>query len=524
MQDDDTPGRMTHVEISKGLVALNALSSVLTRLVSVGALLWVNQYLLRRLSPEQYAPYPVVAAAVVFVQMFTAVLTGSIARYVTEGYAKGDPRRVTEVVSSMVPQIAIAVLVFLTLGGLASWKVGWFLTIHPEQLLEAQLMMSLLILNQGVVVLAMPFSVGLYVRQRFVWLNLIQLGQSLLKLSLLFILLFGVSTQVLWVVVSSVVPAMLGTAVTVLISRRLIPELRFDRSAFRWATARRLTSFGAWTMIGELVWRIRTSSDLIILNKLATAADVNAFHIGMIPDRQVEGLTSAASSTLQPALTSMHATNKQGGLRRAYLRGNRYYLWATLAVAVPLLVFPRELVSLYVGESYILAGTVAMIMYGYYPLRWASEMLYRVALATARVRGYFTVSMIAGLSKVAISILLVGKFQMGALGAALSTLVVGTFFQLGFFWPMGLRMLDLPFRRYLRETLLPGWAPAGVAAVTCYVVKSSLPATSWLALGVDVAVGLLVYGLVLLAFLRPEDRTDLARLLRHIESILRRAD
>ena len=504
---------MTRVEISKDLVIINALSSVLTRLVSVGLLVWVNKHLLERLSAEEYAPFPVVASVVVFTQIFMAVLTGAIARYVTEAYAKGDLRRVTEIVSSMMPAIAIGALAYAVLGGLASWKVGSFLTIEADQVAETQLMMGLLMASQAIATLTMPFTVGLYVRQKFVQLNLIQLGQQLLRLALLGVLLFGVSTRVVWVVVATEVSTLLGIVVTVALSRRLIPELRFERRLYRRKTASELISFGAWTMVGNFVWRIRTSSDAIILNKLGTATDVTAFYVGALPDRQMDGVMSVASNTLQPALTAMHATNKQGGLQRAYLRGNRIYLWIALAVAVPLVVFARELVTLYVGQTYIQAAAVVVLVVGVYPLTYASEMLYRIALAPARVRGFFSILIVAGLSKVAISILLVSKFGMGALGAAWSTLIVGAVAQLGFLWPLGLRMLELPFRRYLRETLLPGCFPGAVAAIACYVIKLALPAASWLSVSVDVALGLTAYGLAMRLVLQPEDRADHASIL-----------
>ena len=509
------------VVISKRLVLINALSSVLARLLSLSVLLWVNQYLLRRLSAEEYASYPVVVAVVLFAESLTAVFTGGIARYVTEAYAKGDQRRVTEIVSSMMPLIVASTVIFVVVGGLASWHVDFLLSIHPDQLSEAQCMMGLLVLGQGIALLVMPYSVGFYVRQKFIWLSLIRLGQELLRSSLLFVLLFGVSTRVLWVVVAAVTATLSGTLMTAMISRRLVPSLRFERGAFRKATARELTSFGAWTMLGNMVWRIRTSSDVIILNNLGTAVDVVAFQVGSMPDRQMEGFMAMASNTLQPALTAMHATNKRDSLRRAYLRGNRYHLWIALAVAVPVIVFAQELVTLYVGEKYLLAAAVAVLICGAYPLVHASEMLYRVAIATARVRGFFLVIIVAGLLKVGITIFLVGPLEMGAVGAAWSNFGVGIVTQLGFLWPMGLRMLDIPFRAYLRQTLIPGCVPAAVAAVVCCVIKKALPASSWPVLGVNVGLGLVIYGVVMRACFRPEDRSDLGRVLERITQSLR---
>ncbi len=63
-----------------GRYAVNAVSSVLTALISMTALVWVNQYLLRRISPEEYALVPVVTALMVFAEFFRIIFTRGLSR------------------------------------------------------------------------------------------------------------------------------------------------------------------------------------------------------------------------------------------------------------------------------------------------------------------------------------------------------------------------------------------------------------------------------------------------------------
>ncbi len=513
---------MKGVEISRGLVALNTTASVLTQFVNAAVFIWVNQYLLKQLDPEEYAPYPVVVAFVLFLQVFTAGLTGGIARYVTEAYAQKDLRRVTEIVSSMMPVVVGGALIFLFVGGLASWNVDVLLTIHPDQIDNARLMMAILVAGHAVVLVATPLSVGVHVRQQFVWLNGIRLGQQILTMLLLFVLLFGLSANVLWVVIASVASLIASASVTLVLSRRLVPELRFERRAFDRATARLLSTFGAWTMLGNFLYRVRTSADVIILNKFSTAVDVNSFHIGTIPDRQVDAFVGTGSVPMQPALTAMHATRQPDSLRRAYVRGNRYFLWITLAVATPLIIFSRELVTLYVGEEYILAATVVMLISFRYPFTYATEMLYQVALAQARVQTYFLTVTISVFFRIGLTVLLVAHFGLGALGAASVALALAALVQVFVLWPMGLHMVELPLRSYFRETLLPGYLPALVAAAACLVVRTWIPALSWSTLFLDVAIGLAVYFLVMYLSFRPEDKRDFSLLWDKTVGLLKR--
>jgi O-antigen/teichoic acid export membrane protein len=512
----------TTVEISKGLVLINALSSVGTRALRIGVLLWLHQYLLKRLDAAEYAPYPVIISFVLFLQILVSILTGGIARYVTDAYATDNRAKITEIISSMMPMIAWGLTAFVVLGGLAAWHVDSILNIEPRLVGDAQIMMALLVVSQAIALFLAPFSVGLHVRQKFTWMNMVVLGQEVVQLGIMCVLLFGVSTRVLWVVVAASVGTVLYAVVCSILSRRLIPELRFDRRAIRRSTRSELTRFGAWMMLGNVVYRVRTSVDAIILNRFSDATEVNAFHIGSLPDRQMNQFVTMASGVLQPALTAMHATNQDETLRSAYLRGNRYYMWIALAVAVPLVVFAHELVGLYVGSVYGTAAVVAIILYATYPLTYASEMLYRIAVAKAQVRTYMTITVGSSVTKIGLSILFIGSLGFGAIGAAMSTAAVTAVFQLVLLWPLGLRMLQLPFSHYLRETLVPGLTPAAVAGGCCLVLRQAFPGTTWPTLILDISIGSAVYAVVMFLSLRPQDRTDFGRVFERIKRPFKR--
>ena len=91
----------TEVVISKRLVFVNSLSGVAAKVLNLGVLIWLQQYLLRRISAEEYSLYPVLISLIVFLPPATSVLTGGLTRYIVEAYAKGDERRVTQITSTM---------------------------------------------------------------------------------------------------------------------------------------------------------------------------------------------------------------------------------------------------------------------------------------------------------------------------------------------------------------------------------------------------------------------------------------
>ncbi|MGB3245663.1 MAG: oligosaccharide flippase family protein, partial [Sulfitobacter sp.] len=338
--------------ISKRLVVINSASSLVAKAVNMTVLLWMYQYLLKRISAEEFAVLPVVMALMVFAPLFFSFFTGGISRYVVEAYAQGNSDQITRIVSSILPPLSAMALVFFAIGMVVAVNIDSLLTIAPTMTTQASVMMALLVTSFSLQMLGLPFSVGFHVKQRFMELNLIGVSRDFLRIILLLTFLLGIGPQVVWVVVATVISEILYTVVTVWRSRRMVPELRMRMDHFDSAQAQTLISFGLWTTLGRLGGVMYTNAATILLNLYGTAVDVTSYHIGSTFYRQIDSTVALAVQPLQPVMTSMHALNDSKRLSRTVFRGGRYATWVSLAVATPLIIYADTFVDLYLGEKY----------------------------------------------------------------------------------------------------------------------------------------------------------------------------
>ena len=224
--------------VSQRLVAINAASSLGARLLNITVLVWMYQYLLARISPEEFAVYAVLMALMAFAPLFFSVFTGGVSRYIVEAYALGRPRRVVEITSSILPLLGAASGTFLLAGLFLAAFLEDVLTIARGMEDEARLMLVLLVVNYAVQMVTLPYTTGFHVRQRFVELNVLQVLRDVVRIILLVTLLVGVGPSVLWVAVASVVAEQAYVAVSVWRCRKLVPEVKFEPAMFRWAIGR----------------------------------------------------------------------------------------------------------------------------------------------------------------------------------------------------------------------------------------------------------------------------------------------
>lgn len=515
----------TNVKISKRLVLINSAASVGVMLLNASVAIWLQQYLLRHVCPEEYSLIPVLGALMMFLPLLTTFLTSGIGRYVVESYAKGDEGKVTQIVSTMFPILLAAAVFVLIIGYFSVSYVDFLLNIARGQIGNARIMLAMMMFSFAIRLLLAPFGIGLYVKQKFVLENCINFGAELFRISLLFVLLFYISASVVWVVVASTSANLIGLLLIITISRKLVPSLRFYLKGFRWHLARTLVSFGGWTVIGNLGGTIRSAADPLILNRFATPVDVTVFYLGALADQCIRRFMAVITGPMQPQLIAMHATGRRDRLASAFLRLGRFSIWAMMFMIGPLLIFRQEFFQLYLQEKYLTYSSATVVMFlllSYLPISYSLYGLDQIAMATAKIRAYMMITVLSQIMNLILTFYFVAFLHIGAVGSALATFLAGTIVTLFAYFPLSLRLTGITIKNFTKETIIPGLLPGIFGIASWIILRSIMHPSNWVELGSCVFLGMIVYVLVLFKWcLQPADRNDLQAILTAIRLKLR---
>jgi O-antigen/teichoic acid export membrane protein len=512
-------------EISKRLLLINSASSIVSQLLAGVVLLWVQWHLLPRISADEFSLSPLVLAAIGFIPLFTDILTAGLGRYVIDAYARGDEDRVREIACSMFPLLLAAGGLILFGGAVASWYVDKILVIPEGLIWDARIMMFLPLALMAAQLPCVPLGQGLYVRQDFVTLNIISLCSEVVKVALLLILMLGVSTRVLWVLVSMVAAQTTSLIVSTILSLRRVPSLRYRYRPIRWDLVRAITGFGGWNFLVSLAGRLREYSIPLILNRMGPGASVElrTFQVGSMGRRLTDQWFSVLARPTGAPIIGMFSIGAMDRFRSAYLRGGRIGLWITLVITIPAMVYAEPVINLYAHGTCPDAATVMVLMLACYVLTQGNWLLGVVASAKAEMRPLGIRLAVAQVTGVILTILLAGRLGWGAIGAALATLLANAFSAIFFQLPLGLRLGEVNLDSWVRKTLVPGVVPACVAAVAWVSLDLLVKPDSWLDLMWCTAVGVLFYMAVLLGFcLESRDKQDLATVWSKLRRIGRR--
>ncbi len=503
---------MSAIEISKRLVLINSASSAVALILNLSVLVWLQQYLLKRISPEEYSLLPLLMAVMAFSPLLTMVLTGGLGRFTTIAYAKRDNEEITRICSTMFPLLLAAGVVFWAIGWFGAWHVDKLLDIPPKHLTDARVMMALLVFSAGLRLPLAVFGSGFIVRQKLMLQDLIDVGCQFLRIGLLFGLLLGIEARILWVTVALVVSELVNLAIATPISIRLVPAQKIRRGYLMWAKAKELTSYGGWGLLNQVSETFKQAMDPIILNRFASAVDVSVLYVAGIVPRQLRLMLTPISRPFIPVLAAFHATGDTVRLRNTYLRVARYHSWLLVCLVVPAIIFRHELIFLYLGGKYGAASEVMAILLLVSVLGGFNALGQGVAAAIGDMKGISVRMAAVQASNLGLTILFVTYLKQGAYGSAIATLLATAGIEATLVWMYCRKISHVSFILWVQEVILPSIVPALPSILLCLGLKVYVPIDSWTKLLVfSTMSGLLYLLMVVVSGLRQQDKVDIEK-------------
>ena len=498
---------MAYATISKTRVLINSISGAVTLVINVFFVFWLYQYLLARIPAEEFAIYPVLMIIMMLGPVIMSFFASAISREIVVAYVDGR----TDDVTTMHTSIVLALMVFLVglvaIGLIAATRIEHLIVVPETMRNEVRQMVAIIVLELCLSIFAVPFSTAFEVRQKFVTRDVINLSVNFLKIALTFTFLFGLGPRVFWVPLASVIATFVGVSTIVIVARRMLPEFRIDPARFDFGMVRSLLGFGAWTSLGTFSMLIQQSTGPVLLNMLSTPVQVTAFFIGSVFDRRTSSLMTVALAPVQPTMISMSATGDWSRLGNTYLRGGRYALWVSMAIACPMFIFAEDFVALYLGPTYADTATVMQLLFVTFPFVYASVMLSRVAIATGQVRGFFSGAIVTSLVTLAVTVAVLRLSDLGSIGVAGVQAVVYILAHLVFFWPLGFRLAAVGADDFGRNVLVRGLAPSLGGLVIWLPSELAGLSQSWAGFFIcGLAGGLLYIATIALFCLSPDEK------------------
>jgi O-antigen/teichoic acid export membrane protein len=381
----------------------------------------VSPYLVGRLGLEKYGILALAGTVIGYLAVLDLGMGTATTKYLADHHAQRDFAAMSKVIgTSVVIYSGLGVVGTLAISLLARTLVTRLLQVPPELVPQTVTVFYIsaigFLINMPLTVFgAIPAAL-----QRFdvLFFQNLVFGTANLLVQVL-LLALGYSLRAL--VLGSVATSALGVAAFLIISRRLLPEVRFA-PRFDLQTARKILRFSVLKMFSVLSGIVVFQLDRLLIAIFLPIASVSHYVIPLTLAQKIVSIIPNVTTAVFPAVSDYHARGH--GLAELYARVTKLVALMVLPLSIVLLIFAEPILTVWMGADVAAHSTVT--------LRWLA-LAFLVA-SFAAVPGVFVEAMgrpgipaaFAALSAVLnLSITLLLIRPLGVVAPAIALLVNG---------------------------------------------------------------------------------------------------
>ena len=489
-------------------IALNTVSNTAAKAASLVAGFLLTPFILGRIGPVDFGLWVLIGSVLSYGSLLDLGISGALIKYVAQ-YATEDRREDLGALVATALRLYTALGALALIASLAMAPVIPYLFALPGETRATAVRLGVVMgIGLAVSIPAVIPTAILRGLQRYDLGSLVaSLGTILFVVAAVLVLSLG--GGVVGLASVSVLTTILVQILALWLIHRTTPWLRVSWRGGQRSLVRMLGTFSIWLLIEDVMARVRTRSDEIVIGAFLPLSAITPYAIARRVADMPLIVTDQFMKVLMPVASQLHAERDQTHLRALFVTSSRITMAVVVSLGVVVILLARPLLVLWIGAEYADAallvavlGLASVLDAGIWP---AGAVLQGIG----RYRAFAILSIVAAAGNLGLSLWLV--HPLGVLGVAIGTLVPTAIVRFGFIFPYTLRVMQVGAREAAREILLPALLPAIPAVAVLWALGRAVPPATLPALALCALAGAGVYGVVYLAVGAGAPERDLAR-------------
>ncbi len=460
--------------------------------------LFLSPFILHKLGDDAFGLWVLIFSITGYYGICDFGIRSSVVKYVAQFEAVGDRNRLTRIVNVSIFVYSCVATGLLCLLCISTFYLNVLFRIAPSFLHTAKV---LFLMVGAAVAVGFPLSVftgileGL---QKFYFVNVVQAATTLLRVLLIVIALnhgCGLLT-VAFITVFLPLVSYLIYAWRVM----CLTDLQFGLRYVDGATFRLMYHYSSLSFMSIVAFRLRFQTDAIIIGAMVSSSAITYFSVGSKLVSYSLLFITGVGEMLTPMFSQLHATNDQRRLRKLVVIGNRACAFIVLPISATLLVLGKGIIDVWVGPryeaSYVIMAILVIPSMLCYVQGGSRQMLYGIGEHKALA----VVSLCEGVVNIILSVVLIHIWGIvgDAIGTAIPLAITSTLFLPQYVCrSLGMSLIEFVTEAYLLPLRLT--APLVAALMLMQHIGR---ARTYPQLGLQLAVGALVYGVSALSVIR----------------------
>lgn len=319
--------------------------------------------LLHFLSVEEYGLYQLIGSLVAYLSVMDFGLSGTITRFYSQRLALDDTDGQENVLAiSLIIYLVIAGLVFIAgiaLYNLVETVYGASLTVGEID--SAKSMVVLLVINVALTIPSNVFTSAITSHERFVFLRLVTIIQSILK-PFVVVAVLMYKAEALSIVQVQFVFNILVIIINVWYAFSKV-KIKIRLHAFDKILVRSMLGFSFFIFLNAVVDQVYWKTGQLILGAVAGTASVAVFSIAIMLDMYYIQFSTGINSVFLPRLSRLAAlSDDMTEMNQLFIKAGRIQYSLLGLILTGFILFGRQFLLLWTGEAFLEAYAMTLVI------------------------------------------------------------------------------------------------------------------------------------------------------------------
>ena len=226
----------------------------------------LTPYITDNIGIEAYGFVSLAKNFVNYAQIATIAITSFVVRYISVSYHERKMQEANEYYStSVIACVALAGVIFIS-ALLLITKIDLLLNVPQNLVFSVKLLFLIVFLNFVLTTATTPFTTAAYIKNRLDITGIIKIIAYLVDAGVMVILFINCTPNVWFVGMGSLAASVVTFICTYILSKKLVPELVFNKDSFSVSKLKNLVGNGIWNSLNSLGNELNSGLDLIISN------------------------------------------------------------------------------------------------------------------------------------------------------------------------------------------------------------------------------------------------------------------
>ena len=347
-------------------IAKNTLFLYFRMLLVMGVSLYTSRIVLRELGVSDYGVYSLVGGFVALFGFLNSAMSTATQRYLTFDLGTGDTERLQKTFSvTLTIHLGIAGLVFLLAETIGLWYVNYVMVFPPERTYAVNVVYQFSIGAALLSIIQVPYNALIIAREQMKIYAYVSIVEVLLKLGIVFLLVFMGSDKLITYAILVFVVALVISLFYQWYCRK-----NYKESHYRWqwdkTYYKELVSYSGWNLFGQSANLLSTQGTGVLFNLFYGVTINAAISIANQVNTAVYGFVSNFQLAFNPQITKTYAKTQLAEHKKLLFTSSKLSLIIMSVLAGPILLFTGRILEIWLGSNlpdYVIQFVQIVLLY-----------------------------------------------------------------------------------------------------------------------------------------------------------------